>query len=157
MPVFDALEEALDEDLTLPMRGADGKTRNYTIKHPTWPEMVRARAMAHIADSLALDREPDAGEVAKAGATGDDDVNLFALGKQTYDAMVKDGVGAETFARATTAALFFRLGNAGQAEAVWSGKAQNSKIRSAKDGDAAKRTTKGSTSGTTTRSKSPKT
>ena len=157
MPKFDALEEALDEDLVLPLRGADGEMRDYTITAPDWPSALRARAMAGLADTLSLGKEPSADELAAAGELGDDAVHTFALGADTYRAVIADGVGAEQFARAVTTALFFKMGNAKAAEAVWSGKAQNQRIRSAKAGGGAA-TTKPSTSGngTSTRRKSRK-
>ena len=157
MPKFDALEEALDEDLVLPLRGADGQMRDYTITAPDWPTMLRARAMGHVADALSIGKDPDETQVFLAGEIGEEAVNTFALGDDTYQTMLADGVGAEQMARAITTALFFKMGSTAAAEAVWSGKAQNQKIRSAKVGGGGA-TTRPSTSGsgTSTRRKSRK-
>lgn len=158
--VFEAITGAVDEadgtpsTITLPMTGADGKTRNYVISEGTGADMLRLWAVQSIYRRTRAGLVPVEGDTEIVNAMSQRDLMEMSLGHDVVEQMLTDGVPMATVRRAIETGSAFRLGDVEAAKAAWSGKALSPKTRSARTGGAGGATRKASTNGTSTRKKS---
>lgn len=91
---FDALDEYLDDSLTLPVRGVDGTVREYTIPSPTAEDGLRVQRIMTSAtravQAAESNNEPAAADTAVLDDEAEADLFELALGKELFDQLKLD-------------------------------------------------------------------
>lgn len=161
---FDPLEEALDEPLVLPLRGADGTVRKYEIPPCTAEAWLRMHVARKVGYALSTGQEPAEGDLSAILSRSEMTALADSLGAQVVEQMITDGVAAKALQRAAMTALAYHLDGAEAAQQVWSdtptkprpdNPSESGTSRSSSGTAAASRTRRVSTSGTRARKAKP--
>lgn len=119
---FEALDEYLDDSLTLPARGVDGKTREYVIPSPSAEDGLRVQRIMQSATRLVKAAESDSEPTPADTAVLDDEAeaNLFelALGKEAFDQLTLD-VQWSTLKHVAMTAVMWITADLETAEKFW--------------------------------------
>ena len=155
MPRFASIPALVEEDLVLPIPGADGVEREYRIKPATAAQFLTLQVVA---------ANEKGQEVSGADREALESIKTFeevwaqTLGLDTVRAMVKDGISSQFFRRASQTAYQWHItgGDSEAALGVWLGKGQtesptDSETPSIEDGAEVSEALPAPTPGTTSR------
>jgi hypothetical protein len=128
VPKFDVVETLPDESLILPIKGGDGKVREYTVQPASAAWFYRFAALKQSIEDVSSERSPSAEDEAAVdvlNTLGSAGLQSVALGPDVVKAMLADGVSSADFRRAVSTALVWHAtgGDDDVAARAWSGKA----------------------------------
>ncbi|RLL66996.1 hypothetical protein [Streptomyces sp. Z26] len=153
---FEAVEEVLDDTLTLPVRGQDGTTREFTFDAPDAETGLRVQLiMEHATRVVVAGEAPEDSTVLDDAA--EEDMYRLALGDQ-YDPL-REHCDWSRFKHASMTVVFWIIADGETAESFWSSggdpsqaapnrAARRAATRASASGSAKSTRKRGSTSGT---------
>lgn len=162
MPEFDVVETMPDEQLVLPIKGADGEIHRYTIQPVTgdwWWKFAALRQVLSDAEMGTTSAKEDIDLASTLETLGSSGMKALCLGVDVAKQMLTDGVSGADMQRAIRTAFAWHAsaGDNDIAKREWSGKVTPTEAPSSttSSNTGAARTTKrrASTSGTTSRKK----
>lgn len=159
---FEALDDYLDDSLTLPAKGSDGKVREYTIPSPPAEDGLRVQRIMQSAtravQAAQSNSEPQAADTAVLDDEAEADLFQLALSEDVF-AQLKREVSWETLKRIAMTAVMWITADLETAEKFWTSGGTGGAPSQAAPNRAARRAaassagasatrTRGSTSGT---------
>lgn len=124
MTRLDVLKTEPEDFLVLPIEGADGEVRDYTIRPVPAEFWWRVSALGEAVQLALANISPRTVDLQTVQDISKDEMYRIVLGSDVVDAMIADGIAGTHFQRAFSTALVMHIsgGNADQAKAAWSGK-----------------------------------
>lgn len=162
MPEFDVVEALPDEQLVLPIKGADGQVRRYTIPPVSaewWWKFAALRQVMTDTEMGTAPAEEDIDLASSLHSLGTAGMKSLCLGADVAQQMITDGVSGADMQRAINAAFAWHAsaGDAEQAKRAWLGKGMTTTAPSSKTssstGAASTTRRRASSSGTSSRRK----